>query len=156
MRSLKSSAAKAVKGFAVIQENYQPVLESLKERFGHPRLIPVSHMMSLIHLSHLNYEDALSMRKFYDQVVAYVCSAESMGEKFSSETLAPVLVPFIVEKSPKGVVEKWELEIGDHKEDYVKVKTLFAFLEESIRAKESSQPPCPESKSPAQENSWPF
>ena len=28
MRSLKGSAAEAVKGFAVIQENYQPVLVS--------------------------------------------------------------------------------------------------------------------------------
>ena len=96
------------------------------------------------------------MRKFYDQVVGYVRSAESICEKLSSETLGPVLVPFIVDKLPKGVVEKWELEIGDHKEDHVKVKTLFAFLEESIRAKESSQPPSLESKSPAQENSWPF
>ena len=77
-----------------------------------------------------------------------------MGEKFRSETLAPVLVPLIVDKLPKGVVEKWELEIGDHKEDYVKVKTLFAFLEQLIRAKESSQPPSLQSKSPAQENSW--
>ena len=42
----------------------------------------------------------------------------------SSETLAPVIVPLIVEKLPKGVVEKWELEIGDHKEDYVKVSTF--------------------------------
>ena len=39
MRSLKGSTAEAVKGFAVIQENYQLVFESLKERFGHPRLI---------------------------------------------------------------------------------------------------------------------
>ena len=100
------------------------------------------------------YEDASSTRKFYDQVVGYVRSAESMGEKFSSKTLGPVLVPFIVDKLPKGVVEKWELEIGDHKEDYVKVKTLFAFLEQLIRAKESSQPPSLQSKSPAQENSW--
>ena len=98
-------------------------------------------------MSHLNYEDALSMRKFYDQVVGYVRSAESMGKKFSSETLAPVLVALIVDKLPKGVVDKWELEIGDHKEDYVKVKTLFAFLKESIRAKESSQPPSLESSS---------
>ena len=36
----------------------------------------------------------------------------------------------------------------------MKVKTLFAFLEQSLRAKESSQPPCLQSKSPAQENSW--
>ena len=77
-----------------------------------------------------------------------------MSEKFSSETLAPVLVPLIVDKLPKGVVEKWELEIGDHKEDYVKVKTFFAFLEQLIRAKESSQPPSLQSESPAQENSW--
>ena len=64
-----------------------------------------------------------------------------MGEKFRSETLAPVLVPSIVDKLPKGVVERWELGIGDHKEDYVKVKTLFAFLEQLIRAKESSSLP---------------
>ena len=63
-------------------------------------------------------------------------------------------MPLIVDKLPKGVVEKWELEIGDHKEDYVKVKTLFAFLEQLIRGKESSQPPSLQSKSPAQESSW--
>ena len=154
MRSFKGSAVEAVEGFAVIQENYQPVLESLKERVRHPRLILDAHIRSLIHLPQLNSEDALSMRKFYDQVVGHVRSVESMGEKFRSETLAPVLVPLIVGKLPKKVVEKWELEIGGHKEDYVKVKTLFAFLEQLIRAKESSQPPSLQSKSPAQENSW--
>ena len=92
-------------------------------------------------MSHLNSEDALSMRKFYEQVVGHVHSVESMGEKFRSETLAPVLVPSIVDKLPKGVVERWELGIGDHKEDYVKVKTLFAFLEQLIRGKESSSLP---------------
>ena len=81
------------------------------------------------------------MRKFYDQVVGHIRVVESMGEKFSSETLAPILVPLIIDKLPKGVVEKWELEIGDHKEDYVKVKTLFVFSEHLIRDKESSQPP---------------
>ena len=96
------------------------------------------------------------MRKFYDQVVGHVGSVESMGEKFRSVTLAPVLVPLIVDKLPKKVSEKWELEIGDHKEDYVKVKTLFAFLEQLMRAKQSSQPPSLQLKSPAQENmeSW--
>ena len=154
MRSLKGSAAEAVKGFAVIRENYQPVLESLKERFGHSRLILDAHIRSLIHLPQLNSEDALFMRKFYEQVVGHVRSVESMGEKFRSETLVHVLVPLIVDKLPKRVVEKWELEIGDLKEDYVKVKTLFAFLEQLIRAKESSQPPSLQSKSSAQENSW--
>ena len=96
-------------------------------------------LRSLIHLSHLNSEDALSMRKFYDQVV---------GHEVPFRDLTPVLVPLIVDKLPKGVVEKWELEIGDHKEDYVKVKTLFAFFEQLIRAKESSQPPSLQSKSP--------
>ena len=76
MRSLKGSAAEAVKGFAFIQENYQLVVESLKERFGHPRLILDAHIRSLIHLSHLNSEDAFSVGKVYDQVVFVrrVCS----------------------------------------------------------------------------------
>ena len=39
MRSLKlGSTAEAVKGFVVVHENYQPVLETLRERFGHPIL----------------------------------------------------------------------------------------------------------------------
>ncbi|PFX11652.1 putative E3 ubiquitin-protein ligase HERC1 [Stylophora pistillata] len=67
-------------------------------------------------------------------------SVESKGEKFNSETLAPVLVPLIVDKRPKEVVERWELEISEQKakQDCVKVKALFASLEQLIRAKESS------------------
>ena len=154
MRSLKGPAAEAVKRFAVVQENYQPVLEALKERFGHPRLILDAHIRSLIHLPRLNSDDALSMRKFYDQVVGHVRSVESMGEKFNSETLAPVLVPLVVDKLPKRVVERWELELGNWKakEDCVKVKTLFAFLEQVVRAKESSQSPSLEFKVSAKEN----
>ena len=154
MRSLNGPAAEAVKGFAVVQENYQPVLEALKERFGHPRLILDAHIRSLIHLPRLNSDDALSMRKFYDQVVGHVRSVESMGGKFNTEILAPVLVPLIVDKLPKRVVERWELELGKWKakEDCVKVKKLFAFVEQVVRAKESSQSPSLEFKSSAKEN----
>ena len=154
MRSLKGSAAEAVKGFAVVQANYQPVLEILKERFGHTRLILDAHVRSLIHLPRLSCDDAASMRKFYDEVIGHVRSVESMGEKFKSETLAPVLVPLIVDKLPKEVVEKWELELSEEiaKQDCVEVKTLFTFLEQLIRAKESSQPPSLDSKAPAKEN----
>ena len=154
MRSLKGSAAEAVKGFAVVQGNYKPVLETLKERFGHTRLILDAHVRSLIHLPRLSSDDATSMRKFYDEVIGHVRSVESMGEKFNSETLAPVLVPLIVEKLPKEVVEKWELELNEEKakQDCVEVKILFTFLEQLIRAKESSQPPSLNSKVPAKEN----
>lgn len=99
------------------------------------------------------------MRKFYDQEVGHVRSVESMGEKFNAEAVAPVLVPQIVDKLPKRVVERWELELGDHlkaKEDCVQVKTLFAFLEQLVRAKESSQPPSLNSKSSAKETSGNF
>ena len=72
------------------------------------RLLVLCDIRSLIHLSHLDSEVALSMRKCYDQVVGHVRSVESMGEKFRFETLAPVLVPLIVDKLPKGLVEKWE------------------------------------------------
>jgi len=89
MRSLKGSTTEAVKGFAVVHENYQPVLETLKERFGHP-ILDVQ-VRSLIHLPRLMSQDGVSMRKFYNQVVGHVRSVESMGDKFKSETLTPVL-----------------------------------------------------------------
>ena len=115
MKSLMVSASKAVKGFAVVQPNYRPVLEILKERFEHTRLILEAHVRSLIHLPRLSSDDATSMRKFYDEVIGHVRSVESMGEKFNSETLAPVLVPIIVYKLPKEVVQKWELELNEDK-----------------------------------------
>ena len=40
-------------------------------------------------------------------MIGHVCSLESMGEKFNSETLAPVLVHLIVDKLANKVVEKW-------------------------------------------------
>ena len=58
----------------------------------------------------LSSDDAASMRKFYDEVIGYVRFVESMGEKFNSETLAPVLVPLTVDKLPN---------------EFVEVKTLF-------------------------------
>ena len=64
-----------------------------------------AHVRALIRLTRLSSEDASSMRKFYDQVVGHVRSVESMGEKFNYETLAPVLVPLIVDKLPQKVVE---------------------------------------------------
>ena len=111
-------------------------------------------MRSLIHLPCLRYDDATSMRKFYDEVIGHVRSVESMGGKFNSETLAPVLVPLIVDKLPKEVVEKLELELNEEKakQDCVEVKTVFTFLEQLIRAKESSQPPSPDLKAQAKEN----
>ncbi|CAB4013360.1 Hypothetical predicted protein [Paramuricea clavata] len=106
MRSLKGVAAESVKGFSIVAENYESVLSTLKERFGHSRLILDAHMRGLIHLPGLSAEDATSMRVFYDKVVGHVRSVESMGEKYSSETLAPVLVPLIVDNLPKKLVEK--------------------------------------------------
>ena len=151
MRSLKGSAAKAVKGFAVVQASYKPVLEILKERFGYTRVILDGHVRSLIPLPCLRYDDATSMRKFYDEVIGRVRSVESMGEKFNSETLAHALVPLIVDKLPKEVAGKWELELNGEraKQDCVEGKTLFTFLEQLIRAKESSQPPSSDSKAQA-------
>ena len=35
MRSLRGAAAESVKGFSVVVENYEPVLLTLQERFGH-------------------------------------------------------------------------------------------------------------------------
>ena len=35
MRSLKGVAAESVKGFSIVTENYESVLSTLKERFGH-------------------------------------------------------------------------------------------------------------------------
>ena len=138
MRSSRGAAAESVKGFSVVAENYEPILTTIQERFGHSRLILDAHMRGLIHLPSLTSEDATSMRVFYDKVVGHIRSIECMGEKYNSEILAPVLVPLIVDKLHKKLVEKWELEIGDKKEDCSPIKKLFSFLKKVIRAKESS------------------
>ena len=79
MRSLRGAFAESLKGFSVVAENYEPVLSTLQERFGHSRLILDARMRGLIHLPSLTSEDAISMRVFYDKVVGHIRSIESMG-----------------------------------------------------------------------------
>lgn len=64
-------------------------------------------------------------------MVGYVWFVEFMGEKFNFEILVLVFVFLIVDKLLKRVVERWEFEFGNWKvkEDCVKVKILFVFLE---------------------------
>jgi hypothetical protein len=87
MRSLKGSAAEAVKGFAVVQENYKPVLESLQQRFGKSRLIIDAHVKGLLHESRLTSDDAVSMRKFYDKVIGHIRSVDAMGDSLKQKSL---------------------------------------------------------------------
>ncbi|KAL9988402.1 hypothetical protein ACROYT_G002840 [Oculina patagonica] len=94
------------------------------------------------------------MRKFFSEVIGHVRSVESLGEKLFSETLAPFLVPLIVDKLLKEIVKRWKIELNEEKakQGCVEVKTLFTFLKQLIRAKESSQPPSLDFKAPAKEN----
>lgn len=65
-------------------------------------------MRSLTRLSPLTTKNHGTVRTLYDKVISYVHSIESMGEKYLSGIVAPVLVPLIVEKLPKRVIERWE------------------------------------------------
>ena len=65
----------------------------------------------LINLPRLTSKAASSMPTFYDKVVGHIGSVEAMGEKYSSEALAPVLVPLIVDKLPRKLLKSGTLKL---------------------------------------------
>jgi hypothetical protein len=96
---LRGSAASAIDGIALTNENFKLAIDILKERFANPQLLISSHMDSLLKLSSVSDIDQLSkLRDLYDKIEIKVRSLNSLGVK--SETYGNLLTRIIMNKIP--------------------------------------------------------
>ncbi|GBM11079.1 hypothetical protein AVEN_206495-1 [Araneus ventricosus] len=125
---LGGSAANAINGFALSDENYDQALNLLKQRFGREELVINAHMAKLLNLLPVNDSNNIyGLRKLYDTVEVQIRSLESL--KVTSGMFGHLLYPILIKLIPE------DLALAFHR----KRKRIFVCLSFGARqAKEQS------------------
>ena len=96
---LRGSAASAIDGISLTNDNFKVAVSILKDRFANPQLLISSYMDSLLKLPSVNsVEQPSRLRELYDKIEVNVRSLDSLGIK--SETYGNLLSPIIMSKIP--------------------------------------------------------
>ena len=97
---LTGDAARAIAGFPLTNNNYEPAVDLLKERFGQPQRIINAHMQALLELSSPTNKLS-SIQHFHDSMENHVRGLTSLGK--SNESYGDLLVPIILGKLPTDI-----------------------------------------------------
>ena len=112
---LLGPAAESVQGYTLTKDYYSLVVEFLKKRFGRKRLIIQAHMDEIIDLSKFDTTENYEMRSFLDTLKSNLRSVVPLGVQ--TELLAPLLIPLLMRKMPKKVIEKFKFKIKNVETD---------------------------------------
>ena len=107
-------AAESIQGYTLTKDYYSLVVEFLKKRFGRKRLIIQAHMDEIIDLSKFDTTENYEMRSFLDTLKSNLRSVVPLGVQ--TELLAPLLIPLLMRKMPKKVIEKFKFKIKNVEE----------------------------------------
>ena len=111
---LLGPAAESIQGYTLTKDYYSLVVEFLKKRFGRKRLIIEAHMDEIIDLSKFDTTENYEMRSFLDTLKSNLRSVVPLGVQ--TELLAPLLIPLLMRKMPKKVIEKFKFKIKNVEE----------------------------------------
>ena len=111
---LLGPAAESIQGYTLTKDYYSLVVEFLKKRFGRKRLIIHAHMDEIIDLSKFDTTENYEMRSFLDTLKSNLRSVVPLGVQ--TELLAPLLIPLLMRKMPKKVIEKFKFKIKNVEE----------------------------------------
>ena len=111
---LLGPAAESIQGYTLTKDYYSLVVEFLKKRFGRKRLIIQAHMDEIIDLSKFDTTENYEMRSFLDTLKSNLRSVVPLGVQ--TELLAPLLIPLLMRKMPKKVIEKFKFKIKNVEE----------------------------------------
>ena len=98
-------ATKSIQGFTLTEDYYSLVVEFLKKRFGKKRLIIQAHMDAIIDLLKFDTMENNKVRSFLDTLKSNLRSVVPLGVQ--TELLAPLLIPLLMRKMPKKLIEKF-------------------------------------------------
>ena len=109
-----SSGIEFLSTYTLTKDYYSLVVEFLKKRFGRKRLIIQAHMDEIIDLSKFDTTENYEMRSFLDTLKSNLRSVVPLGVQ--TELLAPLLIPLLMRKMPKKVIEKFKFKIKNVEE----------------------------------------
>ena len=101
-------ATKSVQGYMLTEDYYSLVVEFLKKRFGKKRLIIQAHTEAIIDLLKFDTMENNEVRSFLDILKSILRSVVPLGVQ--TELLASLLIPLLMRKMPKKVIEQIQVQ----------------------------------------------
>ena len=120
-----------IEGFSSTKDNYQQVLEVLKDRFGNKSFIISSHMEAILKLPDMSGAD-----NTYDKLETHIRSLQSLG--INSKQFGPMLVPVLMDRLPPDLALIISREYDSKREDVWELDSLLGALKKEIEARERS------------------
>lgn len=113
---VKGKALETIKYYALTDENYQPALDTLTEKYGDPDKLIDAHIELLLNLR--DKVDSITLRSLYDQLFSIVNILETL--KINREQYAILLVPMLKCLFPKLVRVEWAKYETEEKQKHKK------------------------------------
>ena len=107
-------AAESIQGYTLTDDYYSLVLEFLNKRFGKKSLIIQAHMDAIIDLSKFDTMENNEVRSFQDTLKSNLRSVVPV--RVQTEFLAPLLIPLLMRKMPKKLIEIFKFKIKNVEE----------------------------------------
>ena len=96
------STKKCIEGITLSNENYIQALKHLKDRYGNPQLITLTHISKLLKLEKVfNRRSVKELGNLYDRVENYIRSLLTAG--ILQENYGPLLIPIVLGNLPDDI-----------------------------------------------------
>lgn len=129
---LTNTAASAVAGLALTDDNYDSAITMLKSRFGRKDLVINAHMNKLLNMTAVKRAtDVLLLRKLYDDCEVQVRSLDALG--VVSDAYGSLLCPILLKMIPEEIALEFMRREADN---VLKAKELMEFLKLEVESRE--------------------
>ena len=130
---LEGDVLHTIPGLTLTNENYNKVLDLLKNRYGNPQLIISAHKNELLKSKKITSDkDLTGLRKFFDNIESHVRSLQGLG--IESKSYGSLLAPIILERLP----DQLKLIISRNlKSEIWDLHKILLLINEELRARES-------------------
>ena len=137
LRTFLEGETQHISGLSLINDNYNEVLNLLKNRFTNNQVIS-AHMNTLVKLPSVNNEDVKALQKFHDDAESHVRSLSTLSLGIEMENYGALISTLILEKSSPEVKLVITRNINENTWDLAKVLELINL---ELRARETCAVP---------------
>ncbi|XP_040069808.1 uncharacterized protein LOC120842711 [Ixodes scapularis] len=138
--ALTGKAASAIAGIQATGENYDTVVELLRERFGRTDVLIQEHLSQLLDLPAVRHSSEVSgLRRLYDHLQRNMAALTALGVK--SDTYGAMLCSALLRMLPGELVIDYHKcrRLTDKEDDCIKIESLQRFLKLEVESREEAQ-----------------
>ncbi|GBL98730.1 hypothetical protein AVEN_8628-1 [Araneus ventricosus] len=133
---LSANALSAIEGFSISDENYDSVVEILKNRFGGRDTVIHAHMNKLLNLAPVHRsDDIVKLRHLYDTLEIQVHSLKSLDVKPEAYSTILNFLLFKIFPPPPEITLEFNRRNSDYSDNY-NIEKLLEFIRIKLECRE--------------------